>query len=99
MISGRIAANANFGAKNVGPVKVQNIIQGGLTRLNECHTFGWSRDLWRQAGHKITITTMVMGCVYISLVAFGLYFWEGLEGIDIPYFMATTITTVHAPFL
>jgi hypothetical protein len=70
------------------------IVKGGMTRVNQCHTFAWSRTLWAKAAKDMAINTSVLLVLYLALVSWCMYL-DGLRGIDIPYFLACTLTTVR----
>ena len=72
---------------------VQKIAKGGLTRLNECHTFAWSRSLWRTAARQMTAWTAAIVVCYLGVASWGMHY-DGLRGWDIPYFLACTLSTV-----
>lgn len=65
-----------------------------MTRVNQCHTFAWSRTLWAKAAKDMAINTSVLLVLYLALVSWCMYL-DGLRGIDIPYFLACTLTTVR----
>ena len=76
--------------------KIEYILSGGKTRLNECHSFKWSRTLWREASVFITKVTSILLVMYLAIACYGCYI-DGLRGVDIPYFITTTLTTVSIP--
>jgi len=64
------------------------------TRVNACHDFAWSRELWREAANRSSKVSRVLLVVYLAL-AFGLL--GGIEGwrfLDSLYFIVATMTTV-----
>jgi len=63
------------------------------TRINQCHNFSWSLGLWKKAAADIAKVCIVLSLFYIAL-AWILAHNDGLEGINIPYFIAATCTTV-----
>ena len=71
----------------------KEILRGALTRVNECHSFAWSRKLWAAASKNILRVVMVFTLVHVGIMGAGVYA-DGLRGIDIPYFLACTLTTV-----
>ena len=67
----------------------------GLTivRSNRCHSFKWSRELWAAAARKIRMWMIFLLAVYIVLEGW-LSYRDGLRGVDIPYYIIATVTTV-----
>jgi len=63
------------------------------SRINRCHSFAWSRGLWKKAAGEIARVCAVLSFIYIS-AAWALAYADGLRGIDIPYFISATCTTV-----
>ena len=68
-------------------------LRGNKTRLNECHDFKWSRTLWKEGGEFIRKITILLVVIYV-IIAYSLCHTEGMRGIDIPYFIVTSLTTV-----
>jgi len=67
--------------------------QGTHTRINQCHDFAWSRGLWKDAASHMAKVCVVFIVVYMAVAIF-LAQRDGLEGIDIYYFISTTMTTI-----
>lgn len=63
------------------------------SRINRCHSFAWSRGLWKKAAGEIARVCAVLSFIYIS-AAWALAYADGLRGIDIPYFISATCTTI-----
>ena len=93
---GRVQSSANV-ARRATKAK-QQVLRGGLTRLNECHTFDWSRQLWADAGKTSSRYIFFAFVVYAGIMTYVLHEVEGLRGVDIPYFIITTMTTVFLLF-
>lgn len=67
--------------------------QGGHARINQCHDFVWSRSLWKDAASHMAKVCVAFIVVYMAAAVF-LAQRDGLEGIDIYYFISTTMTTI-----
>jgi len=67
--------------------------QGKRARINLCHDFAWSRSLWKKAAGRMARACIAFIVVYF-IVAVILAQQDGLEGIDVYYFIVMTITTI-----
>lgn len=61
-------------------------------RISNCHNFAWSQQLWRDSSLSIIGTAVAMLMLYITVAAL-LAFSDGLQGLDIFYFIAACVTT------
>ena len=68
-------------------------LHGKLTRLSECHTFEWSHKLWGSAALKVFRAAILASALYLAVAVWGCWA-EGLRGVDIPYFLVSSLTTV-----
>jgi hypothetical protein len=68
--------------------------KGTFLRINKCHDFAWSRQLWADAARKIAIISTVLLVCYAALGFYFLAYQGGLRGIDCWYLLAETLTTV-----
>ena len=102
MVGGGLNVGIGVGGTNAGVLTKKTEAQqetdldqrsGGRTRLDKCHTFKWSRQLWAGAAKSIKRTTFVCVVIYCGLITWGMLY-EGYSGVDIPYFIATTVTTI-----
>jgi len=62
-------------------------------RISTCHDFQWSRGLWREASREIVGTATLCLFAYVFAASLLAYF-DGVRGVDIPYFIAACVTTV-----
>jgi hypothetical protein len=62
--------------------------------VNTCHNFEWSRTLWSHAASRISYVCIVLVSVYVTLAA-TLASIDGVRGVDLPYFISATATTVN----
>jgi hypothetical protein len=66
-----------------------------FTRVNACHDFAWSRQLWKDAARQSGKVSLALLAVYLAL-AFGLLAGiERMRFVDALYFIVATITTVQ----
>mmetsp|Transcript_45674 Transcript_45674/g.103120 ORF Transcript_45674/g.103120 Transcript_45674/m.103120 type:complete len:933 (-) Transcript_45674:151-2949(-) len=62
-------------------------------RFDQCYDFRWSSTLWRGSSRKIERMVVLSTLVYAG-VASWMAWYDGLRGVDIPYFISTTLSTV-----
>jgi hypothetical protein len=63
-------------------------------RINECHDFAWSRDLWRAAATSTARVAMALIIIYLLVGFYCLARLDGMSVLDSWYFLAATLTTV-----
>lgn len=61
-------------------------------RINACHTFTWSRLLWKAAAREMAQVCVVFVAVYLAAAVL-LARHDGLRGVDVFYFISATMTT------
>ena len=67
--------------------------QGTHARISQCYDFAWSRGLWKKAASRMTRSCVAFIVLYL-IIAVVLAQRDGLEGVDIYYFIITTVTTI-----
>mmetsp|Transcript_45304 Transcript_45304/g.102316 ORF Transcript_45304/g.102316 Transcript_45304/m.102316 type:complete len:252 (-) Transcript_45304:2320-3075(-) len=67
--------------------------KGRHVRINECSDFSWSRGLWTQASHEILRVVAASLTVFVA-VAVSVSITDGVRGVDVPYSISATISTV-----
>jgi len=65
-----------------------------MTRINKCHDFAWSRQLWADAAARIAMISAAFLAVNLALGYYFLSYKDGLRGVDCWYLLAETLTTV-----
>ena len=64
-------------------------------RLNACHDFQWSRDLWFAAAMNAGKVSGTLTVIYITLFYFLVCAPNHVEGVWAPYLISATLSTVR----
>ena len=67
-------------------------------RINTCHSFSWSRKLWKDASRKTAKIAFILFVCYGVAGYYLLAHRDGMRGVDPFYFLATTLTTGRMAF-
>lgn len=78
---------------NKGTPGVSKAKKGKHLRINQCHDFAWSRNLWKEAARQIARVCAVLTVAYL-ICATSLAASDGLNFIDMIYFISVTTNTV-----
>jgi hypothetical protein len=78
---------------NKGAVTASKSRKGKHIRINQCHDFAWSRNLWKEAARQIARVCLVLVVIYL-ICATSLAASDGLDFIDMIYFISVTTNTV-----
>jgi len=63
-------------------------------RMNKCHTFAWSKQLWGDAARQTQYIVLGLVVVYVVLGYFLLGHDSGMDPLECFYFLSMTLTTV-----